>query len=90
MEYEVNFLLESDAENNPVGKGREEPNRDPFLKDPEKGREGVLNDITEGLSQFNIFRGLYDSMANCFKIIGLVILLSVISYIVQSVLQILR
>ena len=35
---QMKLMHSSEAENDPVGEGREEPNKDPFLKEPEEGR----------------------------------------------------
>lgn len=57
IEVEMKILTFQEAETNPVGKGQEEPNKDPYLEKPTTGRElfnimGLIKEIGEGIADF--------------------------------------
>ncbi len=82
VELEFKLLTLGEANNNIVGKGRDEPNKDPFLETPKEGRSWMdklafLGDILSGLG------GLYDGIFKALRVFGIIVSVAVLAYIVS-------
>ncbi len=71
-----------EAESNKVGRGRDEPNKDPFLETPKEGRSfldklSFIKDLAAGLG------GLYDGIFRYLKIFGILMTVALIAYIIS-------
>jgi hypothetical protein len=85
----MKILTFQEAEANKVGKGREEPNKDPFLETPTEGRGffdrfAVLGNILSGLG------GLYDGIFKILKMFGVIIGIGVMAYVISTLVSVVK
>ncbi len=86
---EMKILTFQEAEANNVGKGREEPNKDPFLETPTEGRRfldrfAVVGNIIGG------FGGLYDGIFKILKIFGIIVGIGVMAYVISTLVSVVK
>lgn len=82
VELEFKIMPIQEAENNKVGLGREEPNKDPFLEKPKEGRSWTdkltfIKDLAAGLG------GIYDGLFKWMKIFGGILAIGILAYIIS-------
>ena len=85
----MKILTFQEADASKVGKGREEPNKDPFLETPTEGRGfldrfSVLGDILGGLG------GLYDGLFKILKMFGVIVGIGVMAYVVSTLVSVVK
>ncbi len=85
----MKILTFQEAEANKVGKGREEPNKDPFLETPTEGRGffdrfSGLGDLLSGLG------GLYDGIFKILKMFGVIVGVGVMAYVVSTLVSVVK
>lgn len=89
VELEFKLLTYNEASNSLVGRGRDEPNKDPFLETPKEGRSWLdklafLGDLLSG------FGGLWDGIFRYVKILGAIMSVAVLAYVLSIVTQIVK
>jgi hypothetical protein len=84
IEMEIRILLQQDADSNKVGKGREEPNRDPQLQEPKEGRN-FLDKFTGIGSILDGVTSLYTRIFQFAKIVVVVLVVALIAYLILQV-----
>jgi len=78
------LLTLSEADSNKVGRGRDDPNKDPFLETPKEGRSFLdkltfLKDMISGLG------GLYDGIFRYLKIFGILFTVALLAYVISVI-----
>lgn len=79
----MKIMTFQEAEANKVGKGREEPNKDPFLETPTEGRSlldklSFIKDLVSGLGS------LYGGLFAMLKTLGVIITIAIVAYVITS------
>jgi hypothetical protein len=79
----MKILTQQEAETNKVGKGREEPNKDPFLITPIEGRSFL--DMFSGLGNLiGGLGGMFDGIIKIAKMFGLILAVAVAAYVFST------
>ncbi|EUT79080.1 hypothetical protein PFAG_05652 [Plasmodium falciparum Santa Lucia] len=84
IQVTVQFIPQNKANIKPVGLGRDEPNRNPYLKTPDSGRE--WNDFMYSIGFNDIYKPFWNSLKLAF-ICLLVIWVFVLSFVYPSLLR---
>ena len=79
----MKILTQQEAETGKVGRGREEPNKDPFLETPTEGRSFLdmfsgLGDMLGGLG------GMFDGIIKIAKMFGMILAVAVAAYVFST------
>ena len=82
VELEFKLLSYNEAQSNLVGRGRDDPNKDPFLETPKEGRSWMdkLSFIKDLISGFG---GLWDGIFRYIKIFGILFTVALFAYVLS-------
>lgn len=82
IEMEMKILTKQEAEANKVGRGRDEPNKDPLLDIPKNGR-GFLNQLAFIKDLVNGVGSFYGTLMKLIKIGSVIAMIGIIVYIIS-------
>lgn len=89
IELEMKILTFQEADANRVGRGREEPNKDPFLETPTEGR-GFLDKFSMIGNVLSGLGGLYDGIFKILKMFGVIVAIGVFAYVVSTLVSVVK
>lgn len=89
IQVEMRLLTQQESETGKVGRGREEPNKDPFLETPIEGRGFLdmfsgLGDLIGGLG------GMFDGIIKIAKMFGVILAVAVAAYVFSTLLAVVK
>jgi hypothetical protein len=85
----MRLLTQQESESGKVGRGREEPNKDPFLPYPVEGRGFMdmfsgIGDILGGIG------GIYDGLIKVAKLFAIILAIGVAAYVFSTLLAVVK